>query len=86
MPGFDGTGPTGRGPMTGRVNGYCILKKSGTGGRSLIGFAGLSGRPIMSGFPDPVLHRLQIRMRMEGLQWRIRMLKQSVVKENQRGT
>ena len=26
MPGFDGTGPQGKGPMTGKGNGFCILK------------------------------------------------------------
>ena len=26
MPGFDGTGPLGRGPMTGRGMGFCVLK------------------------------------------------------------
>lgn len=26
MPGFDGTGPRGQGPMTGRGMGYCIVK------------------------------------------------------------
>lgn len=25
MPGFDGTGPLGRGPMTGRGRGYCVM-------------------------------------------------------------
>jgi len=25
MPGFDGTGPSGRGPMTGRGMGYCAI-------------------------------------------------------------
>ena len=25
MPGFDGTGPGGRGPMTGRGMGYCVV-------------------------------------------------------------
>ncbi len=25
MPRFDGTGPMGQGPMTGRGNGYCVL-------------------------------------------------------------
>jgi len=28
MPGFDGTGPFGQGPMTGRGMGYCVLKIS----------------------------------------------------------
>jgi hypothetical protein len=26
MPGFDGTGPRGEGPMTGRGQGYCVLE------------------------------------------------------------
>lgn len=26
MPGYDGTGPAGAGPMTGRGRGYCIVK------------------------------------------------------------
>jgi len=26
MPRFDGTGPRGRGPMTGRGNGYCAVR------------------------------------------------------------
>lgn len=25
-PGFDGTGPCGQGPMTGRASGYCMMK------------------------------------------------------------
>ena len=27
MPGFDGTGPQGKGPMTGRGMGFCVLKE-----------------------------------------------------------
>ncbi len=88
MPGFDGTGPAGLGPMTGRGNGYCVLRKTGTGDGPLIGFAGLSGCPILSGRPGPVLDRHQIRTRLRGLQWRIRMLQQSLftVNRDQGGT
>jgi len=28
MPGFDGTGPLGQGPMTGRGQGFCVLTSS----------------------------------------------------------
>lgn len=83
MPGFDGTGPAGLGPMTGRANGYCVLKKSGTEDRPLIGFAGLSGRPILSRPPCPSSGRQDIRMRLDGLRWRIRRLNLSVFIENQ---
>jgi hypothetical protein len=26
MPGFDGTGPNGKGPMTGKGRGYCVVQ------------------------------------------------------------
>jgi hypothetical protein len=26
MPGFDGTGPNGKGPMTGKGRGYCVVR------------------------------------------------------------
>jgi hypothetical protein len=41
MPGFDGTGPQGRGPLTGGGRGYCAV---GWGGTLRRGF-GLRGRP-----------------------------------------
>ena len=46
MPGFDGTGPRGLGPMTGRGEGYCAftLPEPGTEGTSY-GYAGLAGIP-----------------------------------------
>ena len=31
MPGYDGTGPRGRGPMTGAGRGYCVLELGETG-------------------------------------------------------
>ena len=41
MPGFDGTGPRGLGPMTGRGEGYCafVLPEPGAQGTSY-GYAG----------------------------------------------
>jgi len=46
MPGFDGTGPFGQGPMTGQGRGYCILKTSGKGAGEVKGFVGLQGAPV----------------------------------------
>jgi len=50
MPGFDGTGPRGLGPMTGRGEGYCalVLPPPATG-RAPYGYAGLAGAPV--GYP-----------------------------------
>ena len=46
MPGHDGTGPRGHGPMTGGGRGYCILKMPRTYGEALTGFAGLTGEQV----------------------------------------
>ena len=45
MPRFDGTGPQGQGPMTGRGEGYCamVLPESG---QAPYGYAGLQGVPV----------------------------------------
>ena len=42
MPGFDGTGPLGQGPMTGRGMGYCVLR---------ISDGGASPRPLGQNVP-----------------------------------
>jgi hypothetical protein len=46
MPGFDGRGPLGLGPMTGRAGGYCVLKVPDTPGEPQSGFAGLAGNEV----------------------------------------
>ena len=54
MPAFDGTGPLGRGPMTGRGNGYCALVLPlPEEGVAPYGYAGLQGRPVCLGDPPP---------------------------------
>ncbi len=50
MPGFDGTGPWGAGPMTGRGEGYCVVQlPDPQSGRAAVGFAGLAGVPVRLG-------------------------------------
>ena len=46
MPGFDGTGPQGKGPMTGKGMGFCILKKSKDQPGEVKGFVGIQGAPV----------------------------------------
>ena len=46
MPGFDGTGPRGRGPMSGKASGFCLMKIPDTPGEAKTGFAGLTGKPV----------------------------------------
>jgi hypothetical protein len=52
MPGFDGTGPQGHGPMTGRARGYCILRTANDESNRMQGFAGVQGTPIDAGSPE----------------------------------
>jgi len=46
MPGFDGTGPLGQGPMTGRGLGFCVLATSEENPNEIQGFVGIGGKPI----------------------------------------
>ena len=46
MPGFDGTGPLGQGPMTGRGLGFCVLTTSKENTGQVKGFAGLQSVPV----------------------------------------
>lgn len=52
MPGFDGTGPRGRGPMTGGVRGYCVLRESKDESPHIQGFAGAQGIPVDVEIPE----------------------------------
>ena len=46
MPGFDGTGPLGQGPMTGRGQGFCVLTSCKENPGQVEGLAGLQGTPF----------------------------------------
>ena len=46
MPGFDGTGPLGQGPMTGRSQGFCVLTSSEENPNEVKGLAGLQSVPV----------------------------------------
>jgi hypothetical protein len=46
MPGFNGAGPLGQGPMTGRRQGFCALTVSEENPGEVKGFAGLQGMPV----------------------------------------
>jgi hypothetical protein len=52
MPRFDGTGPRGGGPMTGRGEGYCIMELPEPG-RTALGYAGQEGVPFRLEPPAP---------------------------------
>jgi hypothetical protein len=47
MPKFDGTGPFGTGPMTGKGDGHCVLKIPQNPNEPQTGFAGLAEKPVV---------------------------------------
>jgi len=54
MPGFDGTGPMGLGPMTGWGRGYCAVRLPANGSFAPpYGYAGFYGNPIVPPYPVP---------------------------------
>lgn len=57
MPRFDGTGPLGKGPMTGRGAGFCILRVTKQNPDHPDGFVGLQGKPAEK--PGEILKRLE---------------------------
>ena len=61
MPGFDGTGPRGMGPMSGAGRGFCILKMTRSPDQPVTGFAGQSGWPV-GGRPSGVQGELPYLM------------------------
>ncbi len=46
MPRFDGTGPLGEGPFSGRGEGYCAVKLPDAPGEPTVGYAGQQGRSV----------------------------------------
>jgi len=64
MPGYDGTGPRGLGPMTGGGGGFCVLKLPGASDEPLAGFVGWAGYPVRvwSHGMGTVLESLQVRI------------------------
>jgi hypothetical protein len=81
MPRYDGTGPRGRGPLTGQGGGFCVMKVPQAPGEPLTGFAGRSGIPVRldpvgaapwGGFPADRMRRIEsdirrLRRRIEAL-------------------
>lgn len=58
MPKFDGTGPTGQGPMSGRGEGYCALVLPENEGRDAVrGYAGVQGTPVQWSVQEAALCR-----------------------------
>lgn len=85
MPGYDGTGPLGRGPMTGRGDGYCLFELPEDRHQPRTGYVGLSGRrttlPPMAAITDVMLssaHIASIQTALDAMERRLQNLEVAV--------
>ena len=65
MPAFNGTGPAGMGPMTGRGMGYCVLPLSNPGVNRGFGYTGIYGASMPMNYPNTPL--IPYRMPLYGM-------------------
>ena len=66
MPNFDGTGPSGKGPLTGRGLGYCVLRESGRTPDRIEGWAGIDGIPVGDTRSDCIEHEKEVDTNASG--------------------
>lgn len=70
MPKYDGTGPKGFGPMTGRGLGFCMLRIPRDESEPVTGYAGESGHPVrfLRGENEPKARRSLIDVQQRRLE------------------
>jgi len=78
MPGYDGTGPRGRGPMTGKGRGFCLLKISGGPDEPLSGFAGRSGLPVRFRLDRLGMDSVSLSLRAQHLEAELRDIRRRI--------
>ena len=75
MPGFDGTGPQGRGPMSGNAGGYCLINMPDEPNEPRTGFAGLAGRPVTIGNDPRNMDKALLQDRLRTVQAMLHRMK-----------
>lgn len=65
MPRYDGTGPRGLGPMTGKGGGYCVMRLPESPHEAALGFVGLSGVPVRLVPRSPRLEAMPFKVEVE---------------------
>jgi len=75
MPGFDGTGPRGQGPMTGKAGGFCLLSIPDSSDEPQSGFVGLAGNPLPVAQDSLRRERGRLKQRLLGIETELRALK-----------
>jgi len=78
MPGYDGTGPKGLGPMTGKGGGYCLLKLPGSPDEPLRGFAGRSGLAVRLWPDGKGMDLASLSLRVQGLEAELRDMRRRI--------
>ena len=73
MPGFDGTGPRGQGPMTGGGRGFCVLKVPPTPAEPISGVAGSTGWSVF-GATEAKAELTRLRLQAQNIEMGLRAL------------
>ncbi|MBN2345252.1 MAG: DUF5320 domain-containing protein [Candidatus Aminicenantes bacterium] len=76
MPGFDGTGPRGKGPMSGKGGGFCLLNIPDSDAEPQRGFTGLAGKPVSLTYGSFQQERAQLRERLLVIEAELQELKE----------
>jgi len=76
MPGFDGTGPRGQGPMTGKAGGFCLLSIPDANDQPQRGFVGLAGNPLPVVQDSMRTEPGRLKQRLLGIETELRAVKE----------
>ena len=75
MPGFDGTGPRGQGPMSGQGRGFCMMYIPDDPGQDRSGYAGRNGQPVRVAADPRAVETFSLRCRLQCIQAEIKRMR-----------
>jgi hypothetical protein len=84
MPGFDGRGPLGLGPISGRGEGFCALNLPTQPGEPVTGYAGKAGWPAVIPAQGPSAELAALREQVQRLEMALREFQQSLSRNKER--
>jgi len=73
MPGFDGTGPLGQGPLTGGGRGFCVMPLNNNT-RISYGTTGLQNYPVNIPYSNPQAHNSFLNLSYPYLSYQLRAI------------
>ncbi len=75
MPGFDGIGPRGQGPLSGQGRGFCMMRIPDDPGQDRSGYAGRNGQPVRVAADPRAAEMFALRSRLQGIRTEIQQIR-----------